>query len=108
MTQYTPDCWTVIFLDGPDPHYRVLAGWSGGYAHGSSWKLNSGIVRVEEDGEYLLFYGASGSTYRCHRQGYGLRMSTAGTLNKLKELHGDAVSLMDETTDWKNQDWIIQ
>ena len=108
MTTYTPDCWTVVFLNGPDPHYRVLAGWSGGYLHGDSWKLNSGITRVEEDGEYLLFYGLSGSVYHCHRHGYGLRMSTAGIWNQLKQLHGDAVSLLDEATDWNNQDWILQ
>lgn len=107
MTEYTPDCWTVIYLDGPDPHYRVLAGWSGGYLHGDSWKLNSGIVRVEEENEHLRFYGASGSVYCCHKDRYGIRNSTAGTWNKLKQLHSDAVTLLDETTDWKTQDWIL-
>ena len=28
---YTPDNWVVIKIKGDDPHYRVLAGWSGGY-----------------------------------------------------------------------------
>lgn len=107
MTTYTPDCWTVIRIDGPDPHYRVLAGWSGGYLHGSSWKLNSGITRVERDGEYILFHGSSGSVYRCHQSGYGLRTSTSYIWNQLEEKYSDQVELLDETTDWNSVDWRI-
>ena len=56
MSNYTPDNWVVIKMDGDEPHYRVLAGWSGGYLDGNSWKMNSGIVRVEMDGNYYHFY----------------------------------------------------
>jgi hypothetical protein len=108
MNEYTPDCWTVIHIDGPDPHYRVLAGWSGGYLHGSSWKLNSGITHIERDGDYILFHGSSGSVYRCHQSGYGLKMSTAGIWNQLKAKYGDQVELLDETTDWNTVDWRIR
>ena len=51
MSNYKPDNWVVIKMDGDNPHYRVLAGWSGGYLHGDSWKINSGITRVEDDGD---------------------------------------------------------
>ena len=34
MTNYNPDNWVVIKMSGNDPHYRVLAGWSGGYLDG--------------------------------------------------------------------------
>lgn len=107
MSEYCPDYWTVVFINGTDPHYRVLAGWSGGYLHGDSWKLNSGITGVRQDGDYLLFSGASGSTYRCHKDSYGLRRETVGVWNRLQTLYGDAVELLDETTEWITQDWIL-
>lgn len=52
---YTPDNWVVIKFGGSDPHYRVLAGWSGGYTTGDSWRMNSGIVQHEFDGDYWYF-----------------------------------------------------
>lgn len=107
MSEYVPDYWTVIFLNGADPHYRVLAGWSGGYLYGDSWKLNSGITKVSDDGEYLLFSGASESLYRCHKEAYGLRGECVGVWNQLQTRFGDAVELLDESTDWKTRDWII-
>ena len=102
-----PDNWTVIKIKGDDPHYRVLAGWSGGYAQGDSWKLNSGIVKVEDDDLHWLFYGDSGSVYRCHKDSYGLRMNNAHVWSNLQNLHGDKVEMMPEDTDWMNMNWII-
>lgn len=105
-----PDNWVVIFMDGPEPHYRILAGWSGGYTTGDSWQMNSGIVKVEEDEEnenYYLFHGNSGSIYRCHKEAYCLRMNNAHIWKKLQKLHGDKVQMMDEKTNWLKQDWII-
>lgn len=105
---HLPDSWTVIKIDSDDPHYRVLAGWSGGYLDGDSWALNSGIVRVEEGEDCWNFYGKSGSCYSCRKQSYGLRNSTLGVWASLQEKHGDVVSIMDEDTDWINMDWIIK
>lgn len=117
--EYIPDNWVVIKFNGDDPHYRVLAGWSGGYLDGDYWQMNSGIVRVEESTkeyetgngsvfvECFDFYGASGSMYRCNKEAYCLRVNTAGIWNTLKKLHGDKVELMDEETDWTKVDWII-
>jgi hypothetical protein len=108
MSVYLPDNWVVIFMNGDDPHYRVLAGWSGGYLNGDAWRMNSGIVRVEEDDTFYYFYGSSGSCYKCHKHTYCLRMNTAGIWNRLQELHGDKVEMMPEDTDWLNHDWIIE
>jgi hypothetical protein len=108
MSHYTPDNWVVIFLKGDDPHYRILAGWSGGYLDGDSWRMNSGIVRVEEDEYHFNFYGSSGSCYRCHKEAYCLRMNNAYIWTQLQELHGDKVEMMPEDTDWNNMDWIIE
>ena len=107
MNNYFPDNWVVIKIKGDDPHYRVLAGWSGGYLDGDSWRMNSGITKVEETDDHFLFYGSSGSCYTCHRESYGLRMNNAGVFNQLEQLHGDKVELMDENTDWHAVDWII-
>ncbi len=119
MSNYSPDNWVVIFLNGDDPHYRILAGWSGGYTTGDSWRMNSGIVRCEETvetyshngkeytPEYYIFYGSSGSCYKCHKDTYGLRMNNAGVWNQLEQKYGDKVQLMSEDTDWLAMDWII-
>lgn len=104
---HTPDNWVVIKIGGKDPHYRVLAGWSGGYLYGTSWQLNSGIVRVKEASNYFDFYGHSGSCYRCNKSSYGLRMNNAYVWDQLKEKHGDKVELMPEDTNWMEMDWII-
>lgn len=108
MSNSFPDNWVVIFLNGDDPHYRILAGWSGGYLSGDSWRLNSGITRVEENDRSYYFYGSSGSCYVCGKQSYGLRMNNAGIFDQLKERYGDKVQLMPEDTDWISMDWVIK
>lgn len=105
--EYTPDNWVIIKIKGDDPHYRVLGGWSGGYATGDSWRMNSGITRVEEDKEFFHFYGSSGSVYNCHKSQYGLRMNNAHVWHATEAQHGEKVELMKENTDWLNTDWII-
>lgn len=105
---YTPDNWVVVHVKGSDPHYRVLAGWSGGYATGDSWRLNSGVTSVGEDDDTYYFYGTTKSIYACRKGSYGLRMNNAHVWAQLKDLHGDEVDLMPEDTDWLNVDWIIK
>lgn len=105
---YVPDNWVVIKIKHYEPHYRVLAGWSGGYTQGDSWRMNSGIVRVEQDDHNFYFYGHSGSSYQCRRTAYCLRKNSAYVWAQLQELHGDKVELMPEDTDWLNVDWIIK
>lgn len=102
------DNWVCIKISGDDPHYRILAGWSGGYLQGDSWRLNSGVVKVNELPDSYEFVGASGSVYECGKHSYGLRMNNTHVYEKLKELHGDKVKLMEETTDWMEVDWIIK
>ena len=104
---YEPDNWVVIKINGKDPHYRVLAGWSGGYLQGSNWRMNSGITKVEEDDKAYYFSGSSGSTYRCGKQSYGLRMNNAYVWDDLSARHGDKVEMLSEDTDWNNVNWII-
>ena len=105
MSEYRPDNWVVLKVKegkGTFPFYKVLAGWSGGYLQGDSWRLNSGVTEVKEDGDYYEFYGETGSCYRCHKEGYGLRMNNAGVYKNLclQQEFGGQVQLMAEDTDW--------
>ena len=108
MSNYTPDNWVVIKMDGDEPHYRVLAGWSGGYTTGDHWRVNSGITKVTEDNIYYYFSGSSGSTYWCGKKSYMLRMNNVRIWDQLQRLHGDKVKMMPEDTDWMTMDWIIK
>jgi len=70
---HIPDNWVLLkFTCNGEIIYKVFAGWHGNYLEGDSWKLNSGINKIEEDGEYYLFHGYSGSVYRCHKASYGM------------------------------------
>ena len=72
MSDYNPDRWVMLkFANGGQTTYKILAGWGGSYMHGQSWKLNSGITKIEQDGDYYLFSGYSGSVYKCHKNAYG-------------------------------------
>ena len=107
MSYYKPDCWVVLKL--PEG-YKVLAGWSGGYLDGDSWRMNSGVTRVDiqrdwRDEEYLVFHGHTGSEYWCHRELYRLKMPMAGIYNQLKEKYPNQVEIMPEDTDWLSMKW---
>jgi len=110
MTEYTPDNWVVLNLKAEkldSGFYKVLAGWSGGYLDGDSWRVNSGITKVEQDDNCYYFYGESGSCYKCHKDGYGLRNNNASVYGYFKkhEKFEDQVFLMPEDTDWMEVVW---
>lgn len=68
MSTYHPDAWVIVELDSAEHGkiYKVLAGWYGGFTHGNSWKLSSGIESVTFDDEQYIMPQSSGSTYICH------------------------------------------
>jgi hypothetical protein len=69
MSNYVPDAWVIVKLTSKgEVHHRVFAGWYGGYLGSDSWKMNSGITKVEDCGTYYRFHGESGSTYECHKE----------------------------------------
>ena len=94
---HEPDNWVLIKISVKDdePFYKVLVGWSGGYLSGDSWRMNSGITKVEEDGDCYLFSGVSGSMYKCHKELETLRMNNAYIYQKLKDEHGDKIDIID-------------
>jgi|TARA_R110000822_G_scaffold279299_2_gene401067 hypothetical protein len=73
---YRPDNWVIVEIANDDGiFYKVLAGWSGGYLDGDSWRMNSGITEVEEKEDYYLFYGQSGSVYKCWKEAEKTRIN---------------------------------
>lgn len=88
MSEYTPDSWFIVKITPKDtePFYKVVAGWSGGYLYGDSWRVNSGIKSYKEEEDCYYFYGNSGSVYRCRKGLEEQRMSTQGILHQLKSL----------------------
>jgi hypothetical protein len=105
MSEYTPDKWVVVKITGNEypTYYKVFACWYGGYAGSDSWKLNSGITRVYEEGHCFMFDGSSGSTYACHKAQYGYNMYGGGVLNSMIEKsakHDVTIEIMPEDTNW--------
>lgn len=68
MREYNPDRWVLIETRLT---FKVLAGFSGGYLDSDYWKLSSGVVDIEVDGDYYLFKNHSGSVYKCHKKAEG-------------------------------------
>ena len=102
---YTPHSWVVVNITNNGQTFnKVLAGWSGGYLDGDSWRMNSGITSVGEEDNYWLFYGASGSVYRCNKDCYGVRGEAARVLHNLLAKNSDTVNsvVLDENTDWRS------
>jgi hypothetical protein len=63
---YTPDGYAILKIQAygsDDVVLKVFGSWSGGYLDGDSWRLNSGIIDVKEDGNTYLVTGYSGSQY---------------------------------------------
>jgi hypothetical protein len=106
MNRYTPDSWELVKITGTDPHYRVFGSWSGGYLDGDSWRLNSGIVMVEEEDDYYLFHGHTGSVYQCHKETYGIRSPyNHGILMSCIENPYSNMERIDKIPDIANMKW---
>ena len=84
MSEYTPDRWVMLEITGlgSKPIRKIFAGWYGGFGHGDTWKLNSGIVTTTFVENFYEFEGYSGSTYYCHPNGYGTSMYMQSVLDR--------------------------
>lgn len=103
-----PNKWIVVKITmGEETFYKLFATWYGGYLDGDYWKMNSGIERVEEEGDYLKFFGQSGSCYEClnSEHSYGTNYYTQGVLDNMisraAEL-GYQIEVMPSDIDWIN------
>jgi hypothetical protein len=92
------------------PMYKILASWGGSYLNGQSWKLNSGVTKIEEDGQCYLFHGSSGSVYRCHKQMYGMTSYTHGVLASFQkqadETEGVTIDMLPEETNFMEINYV--
>ena len=112
MSDYIPDRWVVIkisgYKDNPTPVYKVFACWYGGFARGDSWKLNSGITAVTQEGRTYSFSGASGSVYECHEDCYGTNFYGGSVLDGMidkAKLNGLEIEVLPEETDFMELDY---
>jgi hypothetical protein len=90
-----PDNW-ILFYSEEYKIVKVVAGWSGGYLNGDSWRINSGVVRVDDDGNYYLFHGSSGSVYKCHKKANVVRMNIGSIVSQLEENDAARIIEVDE------------
>lgn len=110
MSEYNPDKWVMLKFTTPKyVVYKVLASWYGGFATGDSWKLNSGVTKVEKDGDLYRFHGSSGSVYQVHKDTYGMSGYTMGVLagfqKDVDETEDVTLELMPEDTNWLELDY---
>lgn len=106
-----PDKWVVIKISKEDdptyPIYKLFSTWLGGYLDGDAWRMNSGIVSVEQEGDYLQFFGDSGSCYEClpSTHAYGTNYYTQDVLDGIIRKGSDAgysIEVLPPDTDWLN------
>jgi len=109
---YTPSCWVIVKFTSPEHGviYKVLAGGGGGYLHGYTWKLSSGITKVEMDidkegKKFFIIHNYSGSRYFCYEDSHGLRMSIAWKYSDLKEKLGDQMEDYVDLWNITTHDW---
>ena len=100
MSTYTPDSWVIVRIqyEKYGTTYKVLAGWSGSYLYGASWKLSSGIVTFEDKGEHYESLQDSGSTYILYKSSERMSAILASTFASFEEqLKGtnDTIEVID-------------
>lgn len=110
MSQYTPDRWVILRVTPKrgETWYRLLGSWSGGYLHGDSWKMNSGITKVELVDDIFKIHGTSGSVYSGHKDSYGMTGYTSSVLMWLQDDYahaGSILEVMPGDTDWTKVEW---
>lgn len=93
-----PDSWVILEINTESEKFKkILAGWSGSYLYGDSWRLSSPVVEFDDkiNSKWITATTESGSTYNLSKHHQGLRMSIAGVYNQLKEKFGDTVEIVE-------------
>ena len=86
MSTYVPDKWVMVKIPYKgEIVYKVFACWYGGFSRGDSWKMNSGVTAVTQEGLVYFFTGSSGSVYECHEDLYGTNGYGGAVLNQMIE-----------------------
>lgn len=86
MNTYKPDKWVILkFKDDEEISYKVFGSWAGGYVEGFSWRLSSGLERIEDASEYWKMHNHSGSVYECRKGTEGTYYAGAVVIESMKE-----------------------
>ena len=87
MSEYTPDLWVIVEIDSPEHGKirKVLGSWYGGFGGSDEWRMNSGIEKVIDQGDYYDVVGYSGSIYKCYKNRVGWSAYTNRVYNNLKK-----------------------
>ena len=99
---HIPDRWVILRITGKEgePIDKLYATWYGGYLVGEEWRLNSGIENIVEEADYYLFYGYSGSCYKCRKENEGVAgLHNKGILNTIMKTiteSGGAVEIISK------------
>lgn len=102
-----PDNWVLLEINHNGEQFqKILAGWSGSYLYGDSWRMSSPIkeIDVKNNSKWITATTESGSTYNLSKPHQGLRMSIAGVYNELKEKFGDNVEIVELCKKNQNQE----
>lgn len=99
---YQPNMWVVVELPGNEAEFKVFGSWRGGYLHGDSWRLNSGIASVADADDHMDFVGHSGSVYRVHKDPsrYGTTPYTGHALSELLDEGGRVLEYEEVINKW--------
>ena len=80
---YEPDNWVILEIEHEgSTFHKVLAGWSGGYLDGDTWRFNSGIERIVTNEHHYEIYGYSGSVYKVGKGSELVRANISGILEE--------------------------
>lgn len=108
MSLYQPEKFLVLKLGAKNfTTYKLFGTWMGGYLHGDSWRLNSGITKVTGDGKLLDFESQSGAIYRVHKDTYGASVFTQSIVDRWVAESGEDkyCSIMPGYINWTEFDW---
>lgn len=81
--EYTPDSYSVLLID--NSIIKIYASWTGSFASGDAYRLNSGVESIVEKENYYLVFGYSGSVYKLYKNKGRMNAYCQGILNKLLE-----------------------
>jgi hypothetical protein len=97
MSEHTPDRWVIVRITSKEhPQIdKVVGSWFGGYGGSDSWRMNSGIERIEEHEKHYDIHGYSGSVYKCYKESQGWSMYTHSVIeNMAKQLEESGRGIM--------------
>jgi len=85
MSDYYPEKWAILRITSPDNPLidKVVGSWYGGFGGGDEWRMNSGIEKIVDAGDFYDIVGYSGSVYHCRKGCEGMSAYTEIVMNNM-------------------------